>query len=115
MIESQALYVLIVALILLFANPLASLANAATAHGGLAFWLLIGSSAAAALTVAVGTMLSSFGQGRVTGAALDAIAEQPGRPGTDLDGAVHQPGVAGVAGALRADHLADRAVRQPGR
>ena len=78
MIESQALYVLIVALILLFANPLAGLVSAAVARGGLALWLLAGSAAAAALAITLGTMGSSLGQGRVTGAALESIAEQPG-------------------------------------
>jgi F-type H+-transporting ATPase subunit c len=78
MIESQALYVLIVSLILLFANPLAAHVPAAVARGGLALWLLAGSAAAAALAITVGTMASALSQGRVTGAALESIAEQPG-------------------------------------
>jgi F-type H+-transporting ATPase subunit c len=78
MIESQALYVLIVALVLLFANPLAGRVPAAVARGGLALWLLTGSAGVAALAIVLGTMLSSLGQGRVTGAALESIAEQPG-------------------------------------
>jgi len=77
MIESQALYVLIVALVLLFADPLSGRLNDALTHGGLGFWILIGSAATAALAITVGTMLSSLGQGRVTGAALEAIGEQP--------------------------------------
>jgi F-type H+-transporting ATPase subunit c len=77
MIESQALYVLIVALVLLFANPLAGQVPAAVAKGGLALWLLIGSAVGAAFAVAVGTMFSSLGQGSITGNALDSIAEQP--------------------------------------
>jgi len=77
MIESQALYVLIVALILLFADPLAARLAEAEARGPVAVAVLIGSAAMAAVAVTVGTMLSSLGQGRVTGAALAAIAEQP--------------------------------------
>ena len=77
MIESQALYVLIVALILLFADPLAAHLTDAAARGPLAVAVLIGSAAMAAVAVMVGTALSSLGQGRVTGAALGAIAEQP--------------------------------------
>lgn len=77
MIESQALYVLIVALILIFANPLASRVNAAASQGTLALWFLIGSAATAALTITVATMTSSYRQGRVTGTALESIAEQP--------------------------------------
>jgi F-type H+-transporting ATPase subunit c len=77
MIESQALYVLIVALILLFANPLVTRAPEALARGSGAIWVLAGSAAMAALSITLGTMLSSLGQGRVTGAALDSIAEQP--------------------------------------
>jgi F-type H+-transporting ATPase subunit c len=77
MIESQALYVLIVALILLFANPLVGRVDEALARGGLAIWLLIASTATAALAITLGTLLSSLGQGRVTGAALEAVAEQP--------------------------------------
>jgi ATP synthase F0 subunit c len=77
MIESQALYVLIVALILLFADPLAARLTEAAARGPLAVGVLIASAAVAAVAVTVGTALSSLGQGRVTGAALNAIAEQP--------------------------------------
>ncbi|MGE0822373.1 MAG: ATP synthase F0 subunit C [Candidatus Binatia bacterium] len=77
MIESQALYVLIVALILLFANPLESKVHDAAASGTAAMWFLIGSAVVAALTITVGTMASSLGQGRVTGTALESIAEQP--------------------------------------
>ena len=77
MIESQALYVLIVALILLFANPLAGRVDAAAAQGPLALGFLVASAGSAALAVTVGTMLSSFGQGRVTASAVEAIAEQP--------------------------------------
>lgn len=77
MIESQALYVLIVALILLFANPLADRVDDAVAQGPLALWFLVASAGSAALAITVGTMLSSFGQGKVTASALEAIAEQP--------------------------------------
>lgn len=77
MIESQALYVLIVALVLLFANPLVERLGTARAGGEGAVWLLAGSAVAAALAVTVGTMLSSWGQGRVTAAAVESIAEQP--------------------------------------
>ena len=77
MIESQALYVLIVALILLFADPLAARLPEAAARGPLAVGVLIASAAMAAVAVMAGTALSSLGQGRVTGAALSAIAEQP--------------------------------------
>jgi F-type H+-transporting ATPase subunit c len=77
MIESQALYVLIVALILLFADPLAARLPEAAARGPLAVGVLIASAAMAAGAVMLGTALSSLGQGRVTGAALGAIAEQP--------------------------------------
>jgi F-type H+-transporting ATPase subunit c len=77
MIESQALYVLIVSLILLFANPLAERVETALTHGSLALWFLASSAGTAALTITLGTMLSSVGQGRVTGSALEAIAEQP--------------------------------------
>ena len=77
MIESQALYVLIVALILLFANPLAGRLAAAQARGGVAPWLLIGSAGVAALAITLGTTLSALGQGRVTAAALTSISEQP--------------------------------------
>lgn len=78
MIESQALYVLIVALILLFADPLTARVPEAAARGPLAVWALASFAAVAALTIALGTMLSSLGQGRVTGTALETIAEQPG-------------------------------------
>ncbi len=77
MIESQALYVLIVALILLFANPLVNRAQEAIASSDLALWFLIGSAVVATLTIVIGTMASSLGQGRVTGTALESIAEQP--------------------------------------
>ena len=77
MIESQALYVLIVALILLFANPLVGRLAEAVARRSGAVWILAGSAAMAAVAIAVGTMASSLGQGRVTGTALDSIAEQP--------------------------------------
>ena len=77
MIESQALYVLIVSLVLLFANPLAARLGEAVASGDAAVWFLVGSTVAAAITVTVGTMLTSLGQGRVTGAAVESIAEQP--------------------------------------
>jgi ATP synthase F0 subunit c len=77
MIESQALYVLIVALILLFANPLASRLGEAMGRPGVLGWVLIASTAFAAVAITLGTMLSALGQGRVTGAALESIAEQP--------------------------------------
>lgn len=77
MIESQALYVLIIALILLFANPLSGFLAQAVAKGQLAVWFLAASAAAAALAVTIGTMFSALGQGRVTGSALESIAEQP--------------------------------------
>ena len=77
MIESQALYVLIVALILLFADPLGARLSEASARGPLAVWVLIASASMAAVAVTAGTALSSLGQGRVTGEALTAIAEQP--------------------------------------
>jgi len=76
MIESQALYVLIVALILLFANPLVTRVPEALARRSGAVWILAGSAAMAALSITLGT-LSSLGQGRVTGTALESIAEQP--------------------------------------
>ena len=81
MIESQALYVLIVALILLFANPLIARVPEALARRSGAVWVLAGSAAMAALSITLGTMLSSLGQGRVTGAALESIAEQPAARG----------------------------------
>lgn len=77
MIESLALYVLIVVLVLLFANPLQSQLAAAATRGPAAVWFLAGSSVLAAAAITLGTMLAALGQGRVTGAALTAIAEQP--------------------------------------
>ena len=77
MIESQALYVLIVVLIILFANPLTGRVEEAASKGSAALWVLIGSGIAAVLSITIGTMLSSYGQGRVTAASFDAIAEQP--------------------------------------
>jgi len=77
MIESQALYVLILTLILLFANPLASRVQEAASSGGVALWFLLGSAVVAVLTIIIGTMASSLGQGHVTGTALEALAEQP--------------------------------------
>ena len=77
MIESLALYVLIVVLILLFANPLQGQVAAAVRQGPGAFWFLVGSSVVAAAAITFGTMLAALGQGRITGAALAAIAEQP--------------------------------------
>lgn len=77
MIESQGLYVLIVSLILIFANPLADQVAKAAGQGALALWFLIASAATAAMTITIATMLSSYGQGRVTGTALESIAEQP--------------------------------------
>jgi F-type H+-transporting ATPase subunit c len=77
MIESQALYVLIVALILLFANPLAARVDKALSQSALALWFLAGIAVTAALSITLGTMMSSLGQGRVTGTALESIAEQP--------------------------------------
>ncbi len=77
MIESQALYVLIVVLILLFVNPLTGLVDQAAASGGAGIWFLAGSAIAAALAIALGTTFSALGQGRITGSALESIAEQP--------------------------------------
>jgi F-type H+-transporting ATPase subunit c len=77
MIESLALYVLIVVLMLLFANPLQARVAAAAAQNPAAFWLLVGSVGAAATAITLGTMAAAVGQGRVTAAALSAIAEQP--------------------------------------
>jgi F-type H+-transporting ATPase subunit c len=77
MIESLALYVLIVVLILLFANPLQAQVLQATQQSTAAFWFLAGSAIAAAVAITGGTMFAALGQGRVTGAALNAIAEQP--------------------------------------
>jgi F-type H+-transporting ATPase subunit c len=39
--------------------------------------LLVGSVGAAATAITIGTMAAAVGQGRVTAAALSAIAEQP--------------------------------------
>src|SRR5579864_423655 len=77
MIESLALYVLIVVLILLFANPLQALVSQAAQQSTAAFWFLAGSAIAAVVAITGGAMLAAVGQGRVTGAALSAIAEQP--------------------------------------
>jgi F-type H+-transporting ATPase subunit c len=77
MIESLALYVLIVVLILLFANPLQARVAEAAKQGAAEFWFLVGSCVAAAAAIAIGTMMSALGQGRITGTALTAIAEQP--------------------------------------
>jgi F-type H+-transporting ATPase subunit c len=77
MMESLALYVLIIALVLLFANPLQSRVARAAGQSSAAFWFLAGTVIVAAATITVGTMFAARGQGRVTGAALDAIAEQP--------------------------------------
>jgi F-type H+-transporting ATPase subunit c len=49
----------------------------AIAKGTIAFWFLVGSAVVAAVTITIGTMASSLGQGRVTGTALESIAEQP--------------------------------------
>jgi F-type H+-transporting ATPase subunit c len=81
MIESQALYVLIVVLILLFANPLAGRVGEAASHGEAAVWLLIASGVGAGIAITIGTMLSAMGQGRITGVALESTAEQPGARG----------------------------------
>jgi F-type H+-transporting ATPase subunit c len=78
MIESLALYVLIVVLILLFANPLLAELTSAAHRGPAAVWFLAASVIAAALAITGGTMLAAVGQGRVTAAALNGIAEQPG-------------------------------------
>jgi F-type H+-transporting ATPase subunit c len=77
MIESLALYVLIVVLVLLFSNPLQAGVASAARQGPAALWFLIGSVVAAAMAITIGTMLAAAGQGRVTAAALTAIAEQP--------------------------------------
>ena len=77
MIESQALYVLIIALILLFANPLGGLVQRAISSGGAALWFLIASTVIAAVAITLGTTFSALSQGRVTGTALESIAEQP--------------------------------------
>jgi F-type H+-transporting ATPase subunit c len=77
MIESLALYVLIVVLVLLFANPLQSRVAQAAGQGAGSFWFLAGSAVAAVAAITIGAMLAALGQGRVTGAALMAIAEQP--------------------------------------
>ncbi len=78
MIESLALYVLIVALILLFANPLENDLARAVAQGKPAFWFLTASAVMSAVSIALGTALVALGQGRVTAAAMTAVAEQPG-------------------------------------
>jgi F-type H+-transporting ATPase subunit c len=77
MIESLALYVLIVVLVLLFSNPLQGAVAAAARQGSAAVWFLIASMVGAALAITIGIMLAAVGQGRVTSAALMAIAEQP--------------------------------------
>jgi F-type H+-transporting ATPase subunit c len=77
MIESQALYVLIVALILLFANPLEGRVSEAAAQGGDAMWFLVLASVGAAVAINLGTMLASIGQGKVVESAVESIAEQP--------------------------------------
>lgn len=77
MIESLALYVLIIVLILLFANPLQGRVAAAARQSSGAFWFVVGSGVAAAGAITIGTMLAALGQGRITGAALAAISEQP--------------------------------------
>jgi F-type H+-transporting ATPase subunit c len=77
MTESLALYVLIVVLILLFADPLQARVAAAAEQGSAAFWFVTGSALAAAAAITIGTVLAALGQGRVTGTALAAIAEQP--------------------------------------
>ena len=77
MIESLALYVLIVALVLLFANPLEDDLTRAAAAGKPQFWFLTGSAIVAGLSITIGTMLAAIGQGRVAAAAMQAIAEQP--------------------------------------
>lgn len=78
MIESLALYVLIVALILLFADPLQDHLSEAASKGKPEFWFLAGSAIIAGATITIGAMLSALGQGRVSSAAMSAIAEQPG-------------------------------------
>lgn len=78
MIESLALYVLIVALVLLFANPLEDDLSRAAAAGKAQFWFVTGSAVVAGLTILLGTTLAAIGQGRVAAAAMQAIAEQPG-------------------------------------
>jgi F-type H+-transporting ATPase subunit c len=78
MIESLALYVLIVALVLLFANPLEGDVSRAAEAGKAQFWFLTGSVILAGLSIMLGTMGAAVGQGRVAAAALLSIAEQPG-------------------------------------
>ena len=78
MIESLALYVLIVALVLLFANPLEDNLSRAAAAGRAQFWFLTGSAIIAGLSITFGTTLAALGQGRVAAAAMQAVAEQPG-------------------------------------
>ncbi|HEY1296907.1 MAG TPA: ATP synthase F0 subunit C [Chloroflexota bacterium] len=65
-------------LILLFANPLTAQLTTAAQHSATAVWFLAASVVAAAIAITGGTMLAAVGQGRVTGAALNSIAEQPG-------------------------------------
>jgi F-type H+-transporting ATPase subunit c len=78
MTESLALYVLIVALVLLFANPLQDDISRAAAAGKAQFWFLTASSVVAGLSIMLGTTLAAIGQGRVAAAAMQAVAEQPG-------------------------------------
>jgi F-type H+-transporting ATPase subunit c len=78
MIESLALYVLIVALVLLFANPLEDDIARAAEAGKAEFWFLTGSCIIAALSITLGTTLAAVGQGRVAAAAMQSISEQPG-------------------------------------
>lgn len=77
MLESLALYVLIVVLILLFANPLLAQMAQVAQQNSPAMWFLVASAVAAAVAITGGTTIAAMGQGRVTGAALSAIAEQP--------------------------------------
>jgi F-type H+-transporting ATPase subunit c len=77
MIESLALYVLIVVLILLFANPLQGRVAAAAKQSSAALAFLTASGVAAVAAIALGAALAAVGQGRIVGAALSAIAEQP--------------------------------------
>jgi F-type H+-transporting ATPase subunit c len=78
MIESLALYVLIVALVLLFANPLEDNLTRAAEAGKAQFWFLTGSAIIAGLSITIGTTLAAIGQGRVAASAMQSIAEQPG-------------------------------------
>ncbi len=77
MLESLALYVLIVVLILLFANPLLAQLQQAAGRSPTAVWFLAASAVGAVVAITGGTTIAALGQGRVTGAALGAIAEQP--------------------------------------